>query len=548
MPYDWSKPLFFPDSDTKKRKASFGGSKSALEVDIVDELRDCPFYCGQSSVENPTPCLHHTPCFNHRVGLPVKDGTPLPIFDYETYLFNDMEGIGVTSPRSENKPPQVRTLEGIGINRNGCVKYLAIKKSRGLGVTEFFLRYIAWLAICRNHIYKNMRFFIVCGPGENVAEDLIKRIKSIVSPLGIIEDTQKTVFRFKSVEIVAKPGAHVDSLRGYKDVKFILIDEASFWVGEDQSREIRSVVEGYIAKSHPTIAMISTPNIPSTMFENIMEEPPETCLYKRYFMPYTVGLNKIYTEEDIEIAKRSPSFEREYNLKYGMGIGNIFTDEDIDSIVIPFTYNDDPTMKPLVTDGVGNNKTQLVPAKVSVKMTCIGVDPGFGSSLASFVVLGWLGEPIDKIIVLDAQKFKHDSFREFTDHVYNVFQYYQAQKIFVDASARDVVTDLKISLREQTEYEYVKKEAHANYSYDPDSWMQRMIVCPINFSQYNDEMLRRLVAIVMNKHLLIPKQFDSLILDMRMAREKNGKLDKSGANTLDLFDALRLACLMFQYQ
>ena len=44
-------------------------------------------------------------------------------------------------------------------------------------------------------------------------------------------------------------------------------------------------------------------------------EPEDTCLYKRIFLDYTYGIGKIYTKEEIEKAKQSPSFEREYNLK-----------------------------------------------------------------------------------------------------------------------------------------------------------------------------------------------------------------------------------------
>lgn len=555
MPFDFSKNIFFPDDDVKKRSTPFGGSKSLMGVDLVGELRDVSFYCGQQSVENAHICLRVNPddpvddrrCFNHRVGLPSKDGQPLPLFDYETYLFNDMEGLRNTEPVKHQN-----TRDGIGMTRRNQVKYLAIKKSRGLGITEFFLRYMAWLAIAKNHVYKDKRFFIVCGPGENTALDLIRRIKTLVSSLGILEDTERTVCRVNAVEIVARPGAHVEALRGYDNIKFILVDEASFWTGEEQSREIRSVVEGYIAKTHPTIALISTPNVPGTMFENIMEEPDQTCLYKRYYMPYTIGLDKIYTREDIEMAKRSPNFEREYNLKFGVGIGNIFEDKDIDAITIPHTYQEDPSMQSvlhrIVDPVVFASMNAPLPSSMSVKMTCIGCDPGFGSSMASYVVLAWLDEPIDKIIVLDAERFEHDDFRRFSDIVFEKFQEYDCQKIFIDASARDFVGDLKIAFREETEYEIVKKKATRNYRHDPDAWMQRMLVVPIQFNQYGDKMLRGLHSIVMDRRLLIPTQFEDLILDLRMAREKNGKLDKSGSNTMDLFDALRLAILMFDYK
>lgn len=50
----------------------------------------------------------------------------------------------------------------------------------------------------------------------------------------------------------------------------------------------------------------------------------DAFLYKRIFLDYTCGIGKIYTAEEIEKAKQSPSFEREYNLKYLGRIGNVF--------------------------------------------------------------------------------------------------------------------------------------------------------------------------------------------------------------------------------
>ena len=65
------------------------------------------------------------------------------------------------------------------------------------------------------------------------------------------------------------------------------------------------------------------------LFERIEKEPESTCLYKRILLDYTYGLGKIYTQDEIVAAKRSPSFEREYNLKYLGKVGNVFHALDI---------------------------------------------------------------------------------------------------------------------------------------------------------------------------------------------------------------------------
>jgi hypothetical protein len=44
-------------------------------------------------------------------------------------------------------------------------------------------------------------------------------------------------------------------------------------------------------------------------------------------------IGKIYTADEIEKAKQSPSFEREYNLKYLGKIGNVFHTNDIEAAI-----------------------------------------------------------------------------------------------------------------------------------------------------------------------------------------------------------------------
>jgi hypothetical protein len=48
---------------------------------------------------------------------------------------------------------------------------------------------------------------------------------------------------------------------------------------------------------------------------------------------YTYGLDRIYTRQEIEKAKASPSFESEYNLKYLGLIGNVFHNKDIEAAI-----------------------------------------------------------------------------------------------------------------------------------------------------------------------------------------------------------------------
>ena len=68
------------------------------------------------------------------------------------------------------------------------------------------------------------------------------------------------------------------------------------------------------------------------MLHQITEQSEDKCIYKRIYLPYTVGVNNIFSQKEIEIAKRSTSFEREYNLKFLELVGNVFLPEKIDML------------------------------------------------------------------------------------------------------------------------------------------------------------------------------------------------------------------------
>ena len=65
-------------------------------------------------------------CFNHVVGLPLKDKKEFPLFDYEKILYDAL--MNCANDLQDFKD-----------------KHLWVKKATGLGVTEFILRLMAWL-------------------------------------------------------------------------------------------------------------------------------------------------------------------------------------------------------------------------------------------------------------------------------------------------------------------------------------------------------------------------------------------------------------------
>jgi hypothetical protein len=123
-------------------------------------------------------------------------------------------------------------------------------------------------------------------------------------------------------------------------------------------------VQDYIAKSDPYIVMVSTSNAPGGLFESI-----ETCIYKRLLLNYTYGLDKIYTREEIEKAKASPSFERAYNLNYLGHIGNVFNPADIDVAIQEYDI------------------VEYGPTQYPYLQGIMGLDPGWGTSSFGIVIV-----------------------------------------------------------------------------------------------------------------------------------------------------------------
>ena len=172
------------------------------------------------------------------------------MFDYETMLY-----------RALLQPGYLNSSSGHGnILHAFKEKHLWVKKATDLGVTEFMLRFMAWLCL-RNDDYRNAQMVIVTGPNQELAIKLIKRMKALFEPLGITFDSKETVLELNGCSIEDYPSNHIDAFRSLANPKFILLDEGDF-MPKFQQDDVRHVAERYIAKSDPFIVMVSTPNAP----------------------------------------------------------------------------------------------------------------------------------------------------------------------------------------------------------------------------------------------------------------------------------------------
>ena len=146
-------------------------------------------------------------------------------------------------------------------------------------------------------------------------------------------------------------------------------------------------------------------------------------------MDYTYGLNKIYSTADIEKAKMSPSWEREYCLKFSGRIGNLLSPLKIDTAV-----KTGELLKDIPVNHYGIHS--------------LGIDPGFGSSSFGLVLTEHLQEE-DKIRVLLAEEYiDHPDPNAMVERIFQIHREFFNLRIFVDSAARGFITSLKIAFGE----------------------------------------------------------------------------------------------------
>ncbi len=273
--------------------------------------------------------------FNEKIGMPINTKTKqrTKIYQYEDDLIED-------------------TIQH---------RKIWVKKATGLGITEIYIRFIAWLCT-KDDTFRNnqvdVSVVIFTGTRTRLAVQIIERLKNLFHDYAFEE--RETIGYVNGAKIESFPSSSTETARGLSPF-IVFIDEGDFFEKNEQE-EARTTAERYIIKTNPYIIFVSTPNLPGGLFETMEKEEPSQ--YHKVFLPYTIGLRDgMYTEAEILEGQKSPSFEREYNLQYGVGAGDIFLSDMVDEI----TENYDLT----ITDG----------GKL------ITVDPAYGSS--NFAILGF---------------------------------------------------------------------------------------------------------------------------------------------------------------
>jgi hypothetical protein len=133
-------------------------------------------------------------------------------------------------------------------------------------------------------------------------------------------NTKQMIIELNGVRIIAIPSDHLDDARGIPNVSFFYSDETAFYSNKKQDNLI-GVSQRYILKSNPWIVFVSTPNKDGDLMHKISLE--KDSLWTKLYIDYRVAVNHMWTPEEVEHMKRSPSFPKEYDLKFGYGTSTI---------------------------------------------------------------------------------------------------------------------------------------------------------------------------------------------------------------------------------
>jgi hypothetical protein len=468
-----------------KKPYPFYNTTNSLLV-LENPFSGKPFYCYDDAFRGIRDC-----CFNHQIGLPIKNGIRHPIHDYEQEIQQAIENN----------------------------QHVWIKKARGIGATEFLIRYLSWKASVNNDL-DGKSIFIIAGTREEFANEIKERMERLFvnDYRNVIRESKHTECYLNNTKFKVFPTKRLKDIRGYVDVAYLFIDEADYFDTKEQD-ELKYVIKSYEEKSKGKIILVSTAGQSGGLFEQI-ENDPNSDFYK-LFMLVNKGRGKIFDDKFLdEQKKKDPAFySREYEGRYGYGLGNVFLHDEIEKCL------------------------SKLEAKVNYDCSIsMGIDPGFGSSKFGITVI----QLEDNILkVLYAEEFDRPSYEQMISKIAELRYRYKPNKIFVDGSKPDFIKSLKILFRETSDYQSVIEQANrekADHEY-------RMYVIPVSFSEFGKELLGRFQHVVSKTWFSVNIKHKELITQMRMARFKdNGNLDKgeTSNNTYDVFDSTRLALKMYE--
>jgi len=435
--------------------------------------------------------------------LPIKNGQEFPIFDYEKLIFDAIED-----------------------NQN-----IWIKKARGIGVTTFLIRYLAWKVLYSDEL-DDKSIFIISGTREEFANYVKKKMEDLFLKRfpSLVLESKYTELWIKKTWIKVIPTRNIKDVRGYMDAAYLFIDEADH--GDKQfQQELEPAIMAYEEKSRGKTIMVSTPNAPGGLFERI--ERDKDSKYTKLFLDYSYGLGTIYDPAYIARKKLEPDFPREYDLQYLGIIGNTFHVKDIERCLELGKHYD--------------------PNRIVVNAKHIlGLDPSWGSSAFGIVLLQVTDGQIQ---VMMAEEEERPRFEDIINTIMDIVrglnrwnidksEVMDRCKIYVDAANPELIKSLKHEIGETSRWSYINDRIDYCKKHNLDL-ARFMSIVPVPFGSggakdllmHTKELLEFETPII-----AINPKFDKLITSLRTAvSDDKGVLIKDDTSYDDVLDAFRLA-------
>jgi len=274
------------------------------------------FWCYDPMSESEHCCWWHYTFYPN--GGPERDNIYHPCYKYEQEILEHLEKGKTDSSK----------------------RMVCVYKATGLGLTELTLLWILYKCCTDDFFQQNEDVVIFTGPNIELAKKLIERMKQFANGRIDYEDHGMYKIQIGRANIQAYPSNNIDAVRGIPRVSCVFGDEAAFFTGLKDDKQIRVVGERYRGKSNSYVIWVSTAgDFASGFFHDIKEEPEASCKYERFEMYEDRGLEKdektgtsIFSEEFIAEARQLPSFPQEYQGIWGANVGDIYSTEALDEV------------------------------------------------------------------------------------------------------------------------------------------------------------------------------------------------------------------------
>jgi hypothetical protein len=410
-------------------------------------------------------------------------------------------------------------------------KRLYLLKAGGLGASELLLRYMAYLCLSQPDKYKDSQMIILTGPCIDLSISLVRRLKALFFPDVVFSD-KETVCQLLTTRIEAFPSNSLHAARGLPNVLFVLADEASFFTNQF---DVRSILDRYVLKSDSMVALTSTPSHEGDLMDMIRQEPQESCMYKRLYMDYTVALDKLFTIDEVQNAKRtSPAFEREFNLSFTHSLGNVFSTASINRAI----------------------ELGRLPGAADLQLggrRSMGIDVGFSTSKTSIVILQTYQ---NRLQVIHSTEHERPSFESLVHYIIKLFHEYRVSNIYIDSFGTPLIASIKSMLHEpsqnfQDDIDALEKQ----YPYTPVQRFRKVI--PLAWNRHHRAMLQN-IKMFLDDDRTYPdglsgmvqineEKHPKVLAALRGATADEMDLVKDESPLNDTLDALMAACHHFRY-